>query len=149
MIYQFLILCLAIIFVILFIYIFAKIIVENDMKSYDVLLPIKGNGENMNNCLPNCIRGVCKKNNLNIYNQEQEEDSNSCKFDFQCQYCQDKKTNMFYVDFNSEHEKEILPLYEEEDLNLVQQNELNKQIEQNNEYINELNKRIKNMNSIQ
>jgi hypothetical protein len=138
MIYQFLILCLSIIFVIIFIYFFANLINENGMKSYDVLLPIKGDGENMNYCLNGCTRGSCVKNNS----------PNSCKYDFQCNYCQDKKTNMFYVDFNNNIEKEIIPIYEEENLNLTQKDMLNESIENNNEYIKELNDRIKNLNQL-
>lgn len=61
--------------------------IDDEMHSYNVQPPIKAEGKNMNYCLPGCIRGMCKKNNSN----------NSCKYDFQCQYCQDKDTNMFYV----------------------------------------------------
>jgi hypothetical protein len=105
-------------------------------KEYEVLTPIKGYGINMNYCLNGCIRGTCKKSNL----------QNSCKYDFQCNYCQDRKTNMFYVDFNNE--KEIVPLYEEESkLTKNQKDLLNDSIDKNNKYINELNKRIKIMNS--
>jgi len=63
-------------------------VVDSEMHSYYVDTIIKDDGKNMNYCLPGCIRGICNKNKIN----------NSCKHDYQCQYCQDKVTNMFYVD---------------------------------------------------
>ena len=111
---------------------------SDEMKQYKVLMPIKGNGKNMNMCLERCVRGVCKKSNS----------KKSCKHDFQCQYCQDKSTNMFYVDFNNNLEREIVPPYEEsEKLNYSQKSALNESIEKNNKYIDKLNKRIKLINS--
>jgi hypothetical protein len=119
---------------------FLKKYANNDrisgMKEYkiadsDVKLPLKGNGKNMNTCLPGCIRGVCSGKG-----------GNNCKYDFQCQYCQDVKTNMFYVNFDNE--REIVPLYQEEkNLTLPQKNLLNNEIKKNNEYIHKLNERIK------
>lgn len=126
-------------FVILFIALFAKIIGETNygFHQYQVLnLPLKDKSQDMNYCLPGCIRGSCNPSNS----------KNSCKYGFQCQYCQDRKTNMFYVDFNDE--REIVPLYEEENkLNYKQKNRLNQSIEKNNEYIKLLNDKIKIMNS--
>lgn len=108
----------------------------NEMLSYYVQTPIKDDGENMNYCLEGCIRGTCKKSNSN----------NSCKNDFQCQYCQDKKTNMFYVNFDNE--REIVPLYEEEDkLGDKEKLLLNESIKKNNIYIDQLNHRIEILNS--
>jgi hypothetical protein len=108
----------------------------NEMLSYYVQTPIKDDGENMNYCLEGCIRGTCKKSNSN----------NSCKNDFQCQYCQDKKTNMFYVNFDNE--REIVPLYEEEDkLGDEEKLLLNESIKKNNIYIDQLNHRIEILNS--
>lgn len=128
-----------ILFVILFIAMFAKLVseVNNGMQQYQVLnLPLKDKSQDMNYCLPGCVRGSCNPNNS----------KNSCKYGFQCQYCQDRKTNMFYVDFNDE--REIVPLYEEENkLNYKQKNRLNQSIEKNNEYIKLLNDKIKIMNS--
>ena len=106
------------------------------IKEYKVLdnnieLPLKGDGKNMNLCLPGCIRGVCG-----------QKGKNNCKYDFQCQYCQDVKTNMFYVNFDKE--REIVPLYEEErNLTIPQKNLLNDEIIKNNEYIHKLNDKIK------
>jgi hypothetical protein len=112
---------------------------EDGINKYKVLTPIKSDGKNMNICPEGCIRGVCKKNK-NI--------KESCKYDFQCQYCQDKSTQMFYVDTNNLYEQEILPIYEEEEkLNPVQKYLLNDEINENNKYINLLNKRIKSINS--
>jgi hypothetical protein len=97
-------------------------------------MPIKGDSsKDMNYCLDGCVRGACKLSSNN---------PKSCKYDFQCEYCQDKDTNMFYVDFNQE--REILPLYEEQkNLNYSQDQLLNDQIEENNEYIKKLNKQIR------
>lgn len=143
MIYKFLIIILVLIIVILFILFFIKIFqnyfnLNDGTKIYDVLLPIKDNGKGMNYCLNGCVRGMCNKTDLD----------NSCKYDFQCQYCQDEKTNMFYVDFNNDKEKEIIPIYEEEqNLNKSQTDLLNESIKNNNNYINELNNKIKMMNN--
>lgn len=107
------------------------------IKEYQVLMPIKDDARNMNLCPKGCIRGVCNKSN----------NDNSCKYDFQCDYCQDKKTNMFYVNFETEKEREIIPVYEEKSLNYNQTELLNKEINKNNTYINALNKKIKIMNT--
>jgi len=124
----------------------------NGMKEYKVLdtgdakLPLKGNGKNMNNCLPGCIRGVCNKRKNG--SEGRVGGGNNCKYDFQCQYCQDVKTNMFYVNFDNE--REIVPLYEEEKehkLPLKQKDLLNDEIKKNNEYIHKLNDRIKHIES--
>lgn len=107
---------------------------DKSMGIYDVQMPIKGNGQNMNNCLKGCVRGSCNKS------------EKGCKYDFQCQYCQDTKSNMFYVEFNDE--RHILPLYqEEEQLSALQDMKLNKMIMKNNQYIDLLNQKIIKMNS--
>ena len=79
-------------FIILFLSKFSNIdTIDSEMHSYYVDTSIKDDGKNMNYCLDGCIRGTCNKNNKN----------NSCKYNYQCQYCQDKVTNMFYVDFDN------------------------------------------------
>lgn len=103
------------------------------MKTYQVLTPIKDDGGNMNLCPSGCVRGVCNK-------------GGNCNYDFQCQYCQDSNTNMFYVNFNNS--KKILPAYaEEETLNYSEIQMLNKSIDKNNKYIDLLNQRIQMINS--
>jgi hypothetical protein len=103
------------------------------MKSYQVLTPIKDDGGNMNLCPSGCVRGVCNK-------------GANCKYDFQCQYCQDPSTNMFYVNFD--HSRRILPVYaEEETLNYSEIQLLNRSIDKNNKYIDMLNDRIEMINS--
>ena len=128
-----------ILFVILFITLFAKLVSETNygFHQYQVLnLPLKDKSQDMNYCLSGCVRGSCNPNNS----------KNSCKYGFQCQYCQDRKTDMFYVDFNDE--REIVPLYEEESkLNYNQKIKLNQSIEKNNQYIQLLNDKIKILNS--
>lgn len=107
---------------------------DSEMKSYNILTPIHGDGKNMNLCPKGCIRGACNKK------------MGGCNYDFQCQYCNDQKTNMFFVDMNDE--RQIIPLYEEEEkLNSNQKNRLNESISKNNEYIEILNKKIMMMNS--
>lgn len=107
---------------------------DSEMKSYNILTPIHGDGKNMNLCPKGCIRGACNKK------------MGGCNYDFQCQYCNDQKTNMFFVDMNDE--RQIIPLYEEEEkLNSNQKNRLNESISKNNEYIEILNKKIIMMNS--
>ena len=107
---------------------------ESKMKEYDIHLPIEGDAKNMNNCPQGCIRGACNKK------------IGGCNYDFQCQYCRDDKTNMFFVDMNDERRIQAL-LEEEEKLNSTQKNRLNEDIEKNNKYIEILNKKIMMMNS--
>ena len=107
---------------------------ESKMKEYDVQLPIEGNAKNMNICPQGCVRGACNKK------------VGGCSYDFQCQYCRDDKTNMFFVDMNDERRIQAL-LEEEEKLNSTQKNRLNEDIEKNNKYIELLNKKIVMMNS--
>lgn len=139
--YTFIILLLIIISISVIIKLFAKFNIDKNKKSglysYDILTPIKGSAKNMNYCLPGCVRGVCNTNS--------NSNSNSCKYDFQCSTCQDKNTNMFYVNFDKE--QEILPIYQEENLNFDQTTFLNKEIIKNNKYINKLNNKIEIMNS--
>jgi ABC-type sugar transport system permease subunit len=135
----FLVLFGVIILIIIFIQIYYKFTnidnSESKMKEYDVIMPpIRGDAKNMNNCPKGCIRGACAKKN------------GGCNYDFQCQYCNDEKTNMFFVDMNDE--RKIIPLYEEEEkLNSNQKNRLNQDIAKNNQYIDILNKKIMMMNS--
>jgi hypothetical protein len=111
-----------------------NVVDDSGMKSYNILTPIHGDGKNMNLCPKGCIRGACNKK------------MGGCNYDFQCQYCNDQKTNMFFVDMNDE--RQIIPLYEEEEkLNSNQKNRLNESISKNNEYIEILNKKIMMMNS--
>jgi len=138
-IYNIFILIGIILFVLIFIgflYKFSTIFKEH-VKSYEVMMPLKANAKNMNPCLPGCVRGTCNTS---------ARKANNCKYDFQCQYCQDPTSNMFYVNFDNE--REILPIYEEEGkLNLTQTQMLNKDIDKNNKYINLLNSKIMMMNS--
>jgi len=140
-IYSGVIFIVIVIFILIMVLLYSKFAhlenIDDEMLSYQVLTPIKSNAKNMNYCLDGCVRGACNKKNSK---------KNSCNFDFQCQYCQDKKTNMFYVNFDDE--KNIVPLYEEESLlNDDQKILLNKAIKKNNIYIDQLNSRIKIMNS--
>ena len=110
---------------------------EENIKSYDVILTEGQYSKNMNYCLPGCIRGTCNQSN---------DEKNSCKYDFQCSYCQDENTNMFYV--NNNPARNIQPIYEEEhNLNYNEIEILNNSIDKNNEYIDQLNEKIEIINS--
>ena len=112
---------------------------DAELKKYKITMPVKGNGQNMNKCPFGCIRGACAhKNNNNKL-------SHMCTFDYQCQYCNDRKTNMFYVSGDYEYDKEINPKYAEHQKPTELDN-LNKSIKNNNKYIDELNTSIKKMN---
>jgi hypothetical protein len=114
--------------------------VYDEMHSYKVQTPIKADGKNMNYCLPGCIRGTCEKNNNTKHIRKR------CDYDFQCQYCQDRNSNMFYVNFDNE--RDIVPLYEEQNnLNKKEEKLLNDSITKNNIYIDQLNDKIKILNS--
>jgi hypothetical protein len=103
-------------------------------NEYEIMMPLQGDAKHMNLCPTGCSLGVCKKG------------SGQCKYDFQCEYCSDKNTNTFYVEFDND--REILPLYEEEKkMNNSQKNTLNDMIKTNNDYIGELNKKIVMMNN--
>ncbi len=147
MIKQLIILLLIIFFIILFIALFIKLTypIDQDIREYDIIKT--GNGRNMKLCPKGCIRGTC---NLNTNNTDQNNinKNNNCKYDFQCQYCQDTKTNNFYVSANMNHEKNILPVYKEEKhMILTQKDLLNDEIKKNNEYIININKHIQKINS--
>ena len=112
---------------------------EAELKKYSIKMPVKGNVQNMNNCPVGCVRGACNhKNNNNKL-------SHMCTFDYQCQYCNDNKTNMFYVSGDYEYDKEINPKYAENQKPTELDN-LNNSIKNNNKYIDELNISIKKMN---
>jgi hypothetical protein len=121
------------------IYYYSPIIkIDNKIHQYDVH-NLTGTSNNMLSCPNGCVRGVCnnKKNNNKL----------SCNYDFNCQYCIDKNTKNFYVNFSNE--RNIIPILEEEkNLNLSQKTLLNNYIQENNNYIKELNTEIKNYNNI-
>ena len=144
MLKEFLILIFIILFIVIFISIFVKLsfVKQDNVHNYSIIE--SGNGKNMNLCPKGCIRGSCKKLN----SQELSKHKDYCKYNFQCNYCQDKTTNQFYVDPNMDNEKAILPVYEEsKHLIISQKDTLNDEIKQNNNYIIELNQKIKNMNN--
>ena len=129
-----------IIVLLIIVYLFNIFNIEKNKKKglseYGVMLPIKDNAKDMNLCLSGCVRGTCTQPNKN---------KDFCKHDFQCEYCQDKNTNMFYVNFDND--KEIVPIYEEESLNYKETEILNNLIKKDNDYIGLLNKKIKLFNS--
>ena len=118
-----------------------KELIESESKSYQVITPFKGDGKNFNNCPRGCSLGNCVHKNRGI----NDKNSHMCTFDFQCEYCNDRKTKMFYVDGNHENEKNIVPKYAE-NTKPSQLENLNKKINDNNNYIQKLNSAIKKMN---
>lgn len=90
-------------------------------------------------CKKGCVRGRCKKNNSTS--------KDYCKYDFQCSYCKDKDSSQFYVDLSNY--EEVLPDYNlQEELSANQSEDLNNEINGNNEYIDELNDKIRKYNSM-
>ena len=137
LLYSLIALLLIIIFIALLCFVIYKFspinYVDSEMHEYKVSLPLSGNGNNMNWCPSGCVRGTCTK-------------GKECVYDFQCQYCEDKKTKMFYVNFDQE--RNILPILEEEKrLSESQKDDLNMMISDNNEYIKKLNMQIRKINS--
>ena len=107
--------------------------IDSEMHEYEVSLPLTGNGNNMNLCPSGCVRGTCVK-------------GKKCTYDFQCQYCYDQKTKMFYANFDQA--RNILPvLQEEKRLSVLQKDDLNIMIDDNNKYIKKLNTQIRKINS--
>lgn len=103
-------------------------------KEYNFLYPNSFIANNIDQCPSGCVRGVCNDNN-NIGN---------CTNDYQCSYCADEETNMFYVDFDNR--QEILYKYNKNSSNKKTKS-LNEKIEENNNYISDLNVHIKDINS--
>lgn len=103
-------------------------------KNYDIVLPYMKSAKDAIICPTGCVRGRCEKVN------KTNDTTNKCIYDFQCNYCQDKDTSLMYVDFNNN--RTLQPIYEEEGLSPIQKRTLNNEIEDNNKYIQELNKKI-------
>lgn len=115
-------------------------LIVNHDKGTRVYNYTKGNSssKNLDLCKLGCNRGVCKTKN--------SKNKRLCKYDFQCNYCKDRKTNNFYADLTKYDE--ILPDYDaQEELSLSQSEDLNSVIEENNEYIEDLNKKIMEYNN--
>lgn len=103
-------------------------------KEYNFTYPKSFIAENIDQCPAGCIRGVCNVNDK----------VGNCLNDYQCSYCADEETNMFYVDF--ENRGEILHEYNKSTDNNKTKT-LNEKIKENNEYIYDLNNHIKDINS--
>jgi hypothetical protein len=110
-------------------------IVDKESGEYTIILPHNGPANNMNDCLRGCQRGVCLDKSM-------KSGEKHCKFDFQCQYCRDKDTNMFYTNGNYDNESNIVPEYEDAEQNEIVS--LNKMIKKNNLYIKDMNEIIMN-----
>lgn len=108
----------------------------NEINTYSIEQIPKGvSSKNMDICRLGCVRGRCKHQNID----------NGCKYDFQCSYCKDKRTNQFYVDLTNY--KDLQPIYDEQKkISRSQTEDLNELIQENNEYIDELNEKIYNYN---
>ena len=132
-------------FIILFIiYIFIRLIhstikEKKELKVYEITLPRSGDGKNFLFCPKGCDRSVCKDKNTK---------EGHCQYDFQCQYCEDRHTHQFYVGGNYENETKIIPTYEQNPIREEDIPPLNKDIEENNKYVNLLNEKIRKYNNI-
>lgn len=119
--------------------IYTNIFNNTDTKTREYRIT-KGNlaSKDLDLCKRGCVRGVCKTKN--------SKSKDLCKYDFQCNYCKDRKMNNFYVDLTNY--EEVLPDYDvQEELSKSQINDLNYEISENNEYIDELNKKIQEYNT--
>lgn len=116
---------LIVIIIIFTVLMFIKFNINKGIKEYTILSPIKGYSKDLNLCMLGCYRGVCKEDN------NKNNDSKYCEYDFQCSECKDRKTGMFYV--NLDNSMNIIPIYEEADkLNYTEIKLLNKDIKRNN-----------------
>lgn len=109
---------------------------EKDVNTYKMG---KGNyaSKYLDLCKKGCVRGTCKKS----------DEKDSCKYDFQCNYCKDRDSSQFYVDLTNY--EEVLPDYDlQEELSKNQSEDLNDEIKKNNEYIDDINKKIREYNGI-
>jgi hypothetical protein len=109
---------------------------ETETHTYNIT---KGNlaSPYLDVCKKGCTRGVCRTKNSNS--------KELCKYDFQCNYCKDRNTKNFYVDLTNY--EEVQPIYSvQEELNNKQRNSLNVEIEENNDYIDDLNNKIRKYN---
>ena len=111
-----------------------------ELNTYTIQQIPKGNSsENMDMCKQGCVRGRCTHKNTN------KNTKNGCKYDFQCNYCKDKETDQFYIDLTNY--EELQPIYDEQKkISTSQTEDLNNIIQENNEYINELNDKIQDYN---
>ncbi len=138
------------IIILLIIYYFISLILKTnqekiELKKYDIInMPKQGDGKNFLNCPIGCERGVCT---LKEKNKKQKPSNNECQYDFECQYCEDKKTKQFYVGGNYQNEIKIIPTYEQPKINKDDLSLLNKDINENNLYIHKLNEKIRYENS--
>ncbi len=108
------------------------------MKVYDIQLPKQGDGKNFLLCPNGCDRGICTN---------KQDSKDNCLFNFQCQYCEDQKTGQFYVSGNYQNELKILPTYNQKEIRTDDFDLLNQDIKKNNEYIRQLNEKIKEQNT--
>lgn len=112
--------------------------VESKTREYQIT---KGNVASpyLDLCKKGCVRGVCRTKN--------SDSKEFCKYDFQCNYCKDRKSDNFYVDLTNY--EEVLPDYDlQEELSPKQQSNLNYEISENNEYIEDLNDKIRKYNGV-
>lgn len=124
-----------IIIVIGIIFIFLK--PKNNDNKYHIKLPYSENGLNTLNCPAGCNRGRCDFKNQNK--------KNHCKYDFQCNYCNNKNTNMMYIDPNNN--RKLIPVYEEsQNLTKNQKGKLNNSINEYNNDIEKINKTVSYVN---
>jgi hypothetical protein len=115
------------------------IIQKEEIKKYTITLPKHGDGKGFLLCPEGCNRGKC-------VNKDTKQ--GHCQFDFQCQMCEDRVTKQFYVGGNYENEKKILPTYEQPKIHEDDFDLLNKDIQENNQYVKKLNETIQQWNGI-
>ena len=133
------VICVIVILYLFFTLLKDKIKEEKEMKKYFILKDYKtGDGTNFLDCPLGCNRGICETKN--------SKDKKHCQYNFQCQYCEDRNTHQFYVGANFENEQKIIPTYTQPEVRSEDVFPLNRDIHDNNEYIRQLNKKIKEEN---
>ncbi len=149
---------LAIVLVLLFIigvgtFVFISKLISDDVnnqikKEYTISTPVDYPAKNMNDCPTGCLRGICSPEKAKKDNNKDSKTNQKphCEYDFQCNYCKDPSTNQFYVNFEQNQKRKIVPVYEEEMLGTIAEKKLNEEIKKNNQYIKKLNAHIKEIN---
>lgn len=133
-----------IIFIIIFTFISYKIINNNINDKYKQL-PFNSyytkKSKNIKKCPHGCVRGRC---DYNKYCKDHFPPyPKCCAFDFQCNYCKDVDTGMYYI--QPGYDDNIEYKYNKK-MNQDQTDLFNDQIRENNKYIRRINKKINKIN---
>ena len=120
-------------------------IIDNNTNNKYKNLPFhsyySGKSKHMKKCPNGCIRGRC---DYNKYCRDHFPPyPKCCAFDFQCNYCKDVDTGLYYI--QPGYDDNIENKYNKQ-MNESQTEIMNRDIKNNNQYINRINRKIKNIN---